>query len=185
MSEKIRKAIQMIAGTHIKAIKTFTATVLQVHDNYTITAQSGSDVPVVARLKAVLEVENSEGFILIPAQNSQVIITELDLNDYTVIGYSAVDKIVLKTENIQIQMDKNGIVFNEGSFGGLIKIQELRNKLDKINQILQAIMSVFQGVPIAEPGNGSPSALQATLAAALAGKLLPTYANIENDKVKH
>ncbi|MCS7076505.1 MAG: hypothetical protein NZ455_07345 [Bacteroidia bacterium] len=185
MSAKIRKTIQMIAGTHIKAVKTFTATVLQVHEDYTITAQSGSDVPVIARLKAVLEVENSEGFILIPAQNSQVIITEVDLNQYAVIGYSAVDKIVLKTENIQIQMDKNGIVFNEGSFGGLIKIQELRNKLDKINQILQAIMSVFQGVPIAEPGNGSPSALQATLAAALAGKLLPTYANIENDKVKH
>lgn len=186
MSEKIRKAIQRIAGTHVKEIKTFTATVLQVQENdFTCIVQSGDDVPAVARLKAVLETENTEGFILIPAKNSEVIVTEINVGEYAVTGYSTIDKILLKAENIKLQMDKNGIVLNDGTFGGLIKIEELKSELDKINQILQAILTVLQGTPIAEPGNGNPSALQQALNSALAGKMLPTYANIENDKVKH
>jgi hypothetical protein len=186
MSEKLRKAIQMIAGTHVKEIKTFTATVLQVQENdFTCTIQSGEDVPAIARLKAVLETENTEGFVLIPAQNSEVIVTEINIGEYAVTGYSVIDKILLKTGDMKLQMDKNGIVLNDGTFGGLIKIEELKSELDKINQILQAILTVLQGTPVTEPGNGSPSALQQALNSALAGKTLPTYTNIENNKVKH
>jgi hypothetical protein len=186
MSEKIRKAIQMIAGTHVPSVKTFTATVIEVTESeYTCTVQSGEDTPYIARLKAVLEVENTDGFILIPAKHSEVIVTEINIGEYAVIGYSKIEKILLKTESTQIAMNKNGIVFNEGNFGGMIKIQELKSELDKINQILQAILSVISGAPVTEPGNGNPSALQQALNSVLAGKLLPTYANIENNKVKH
>jgi hypothetical protein len=186
MSEKIRKAIQMIAGTHVPSFKTFTATVLQVQENeYTCTVQSGEDIPYIARLKAVLELENTDGFILIPAKDSEVIVTEINIGEYAVIGYSAIDKILLKTKSTQIAMNKDGIVFNGGNFGGLIKIQELKNELDKINQILQAIMTVLSGAPVTEPGNGNPSALQQVLNSALADKLLPAYTNIENEKIKH
>lgn len=185
MSEKIRKAIKMIAGTHVPNTKTFTATVLQVEDSeYTCTVQAGQD-RYIARLKAVLDMEDTEGFVLIPAQNSEVIITEINVGEFAVTGYSTINKILLKTGESTLKMDKNGVVFNEGSFGGLIKIQELKSELDKINQIVQAIMTVLSGAPVAEPGNGNPSALQQVLSSAIAGKLLPTYSTIENEKIKH
>lgn len=176
----------MIAGTHTPSVKTFTATVKSVDEGgYTCEVQNGEDTPYIARLKAVLDMEDTEGYILIPEIESEVVVTEINIGDYAIIGYSKVSKILLKTEDTSLNIDKNGIVFNDGSFGGLIKINELKSELDKINQLLQAIIAVLQGVPIAEPGNGNPSALQQALNSAITGKLLPTYSRIENEKIKH
>ena len=40
-------------------------------------------------------------------------------------------------------------------------------------------------MPVNEPGNGSPSVLQAALKAALSNSALPDYSNVESDTVQH
>jgi hypothetical protein len=77
------------------------------------------------------------------------------------------------------------ILFNGGENGGLIKIESLKSELDKVNQILDAILQIINGTPIPEPGNGANSALQTALSAVLTGKQTPTYSEIENEKIKH
>jgi len=75
--------------------------------------------------------------------------------------------------------------FNGGENGGLTITPELVTQLNKTNELLQAVLTVLSGTPIPEPGNGSPSALQAALKAAVAGKQLGDYTSIENPKITH
>ena len=75
--------------------------------------------------------------------------------------------------------------FNGGENGGLTITPELVTQLNKTNELLQAIMAVISGTQILEPGNGSPSALQIALKAAITGKQLGDYSNIEDSKITH
>lgn len=68
--------------------------------------------------------------------------------------------------------------------GGLVKGKELKSQLDKNSQILQTLLAVLK-TPVPEPGNGSPSAFQAALNSALAGKTPGDFSQIESDKVFH
>ena len=75
-------------------------------------------------------------------------------------------------------------LFGKG-YGGLIKVESLKDELAKNNQILQAILTIITGATIPEPGNGSPSALQKALQLALTGKQVGDFSNIASDKVFH
>ena len=80
----------------------------------------------------------------------------------------------------------NGAVELYGkNYGGVIKVEELKTQLEKNNQILSALLNVIKGASIPEPGNGSPSALQAVLAAALASSQVGDFSQIASDKVFH
>lgn len=76
------------------------------------------------------------------------------------------------------------IILNGGAFGGLIKIDELKDQMQKDSEILQTILNVINGVPLTQAAN-APSVLQATLNAQLRGKQPGDYSNIENKKVTH
>ena len=89
---------------------------------------------------------------------------------------------LLKDGSIELEGEK--IKLNGDSLGGLIKIEELKKELEKNNQILQIILQVCS-IPVNEAGNGSPSVFQQTLNAALQGKTIGNFNNIENDKVLH
>lgn len=126
------------------------------------------------RLTAVND-ETQKSYI-VPKNESWVLVGFVENNetDAFVIVYSQVEEYYLNA---------NKIVFNEGLNGGFVLIKELKEELSKINNILKPLLSIVTGTPIAEPGNGSPSALQIALGSALRGLTLPTYGNIENDKI--
>jgi hypothetical protein len=114
--------------------------------------------------------------VFYPSVDSLVFVTLI--NDFQ----AFVSCFPTEVEEIKIECEK--VVFNGGDLGGLIKIEELKSELDKINQILQAFLNTLQ-TPINEPGNGAPSAFQSALNAVLSGKQLPTYNDIEDQKIKH
>ncbi|MEI0477302.1 hypothetical protein [Brachyspira pulli] len=89
---------------------------------------------------------------------------------------------LLKDGSIELEGEK--IKLNGDSLGGLIKIEELKKELEKNNQILQIILQVCS-IPVNEAGNGSSSVFQQALNAALQGKTIGNFNNIENDKVLH
>lgn len=101
------------------------------------------------------------------------------------------DKIIVKSGECQIECEgeasikADAIKINGDSFGGLIKIEELKKELEKNNMILNIILNICGGAPINESGNGAPSSFQSALMSALMGKQVGDFNNIENDKVKH
>lgn len=70
-------------------------------------------------------------------------------------------------------------------YGGLIKVDELKNQLEKNNSILSTLLSIIRGTPIPEPGSGSPSVFQSTLALALSSANVGDFSNIASTKVFH
>lgn len=77
------------------------------------------------------------------------------------------------------------IQFNGGSNGGLTITPTLVENLNKNNAILEAILNVITGSSIPEPGNGNASALQVALSAAVTGKELGDFTEIENELITH
>ena len=69
-------------------------------------------------------------------------------------------------------------------YGGIIKIEELKNELEKINTFLKKFVETLK-TAVNEPGNGAPSALQQALNTALSTLPFADFTQIENEKVKH
>ncbi len=85
----------------------------------------------------------------------------------------------------EVVLRKDGTLeLNGTGNGGLLKWEELQSQLDKVTKILQKLQEKLQ-TPVNEPGNGSPSAFQAALLAALGTLQLPDYSQVESDKVLH
>lgn len=77
------------------------------------------------------------------------------------------------------------VIMRGGNYGGLVKVNELRDNLNKTTDLLKALVNVINGTPIPEPGSGSPSALQTALKTAIASYMLGTFDDIENNKILH
>lgn len=98
---------------------------------------------------------------------------------------------MLNSGNIEIELKgdynvktEGNIELNGSDFGGLIKIEELKMQLQKNTAILNGILGTLKA-PVAEPGNGAPSAFQAALITAIGAMQTGDFSNIENKKVKH
>ena len=126
------------------------------------------------RMQASLELEN--GMYVKPVLNSYVLVGFTSKDKGFISVYSEIDCIKVTTEN--------DFIFNGGELGGLVKIEELKNVLDKIHSILNGFIQTLQ-TPIMEPGNGAPSAFQTALNTAIGSKQTGSLDNLEDEKVKH
>jgi len=133
------------------------------------TVNEGIDIYDVS-LTPVIDQEASE-VITIPAIDSPalVAIIQNDLRNTYLVSCQKADKVYLRGT----------------SLGGLVKVKELREQLNKTTELLQALLNIINGAQVVEPGNGSPSALQIALKASIIGKNLGQWDNIENEKVCH
>jgi len=72
---------------------------------------------------------------------------------------------------------------NGGGLGGLTKTKELQTQINKLNTLVQHIVTVINGVVIDEPGSGSASALQAALKTAILSDEVGDFSGIENTNI--
>jgi hypothetical protein len=148
------------------------ATVLSVDvDQLTCVVQllDETEIPDV-RLKAGID-GITDGLLQFPKVESVVLVGMIGnkINTRFVILYSEVDEVR----------------FFNGENGGLVIWPNTKTELDKVKDLLTAIVNVLDGAPIPEPGSGAPSALQNALKTAITGKTLPSFEDLVNDKVKH
>jgi hypothetical protein len=113
-----------------------------------------------------------------------------------VIGFINKDCITDVGESRMFSTDENGELKmwlhlkNNGTaeFGGdvdnMVRYSELKTGYDKTKAALDAILTILNGAPIPEPGNGAPSALQTALAAALVGKNTGDISGAKIDEIK-
>lgn len=88
-----------------------------------------------------------------------------------------VDKLLINCKTL--------VEYNGGTLGGMVKAKELATESNKDKAILDLLLGIINGPPIPEPGGGAPSALQAALQAALAGKQSGVWTNLEDTTVTH
>jgi hypothetical protein len=141
----------------------------------TCTPIGGKSVTDLGNVQLMPEVD--DGLLLVPAIGSTVIVMWSAKNVPYIAQSSQLQMALLVT--------LGGIQLQDGSFGGLVKAPELKMQSEKDKAILDALLSVVNGAPIPEPGNGAPSAFQAALQAALAGLQSGTWDNLPNTAVTH
>jgi phage baseplate assembly protein V len=74
------------------------------------------------------------------------------------------------TQGVQFS-DGTKITYNQSTHKLIVELCNGGSaEINAKNEVVDAIMGVLNGAPVTEPGNGSPSALQAALSSAIAGK---------------
>jgi hypothetical protein len=170
-NEAFEQAVLKIFNQHYKPDTIAKVIRVDKEKNVCDVLVTGSDKKVNdVRLLAV-EVNPASKFVVYPKVDSLVSISYLFMNSDTaqVTKYSETD-----------DMELNG-----NRFGGIVKADVLKTELDKTNATVNAMLTVLNGAPIPEAGNGAVSALQGALKTALTGKVLGSFTAIKNDKVKH
>lgn len=85
---------------------------------------------------------------------------------------------------ISAHLDKNAVTFNGGKLGGLIRVENLTNRLNIIENDINSLKTAIAGwIPISQDGG---AALKTAVTSWAGEQLTPTTRNdYENEKVKH
>jgi len=189
--------IQKHAGTYLRDIVgVVVCTVNTVNSaNRTCTCTSVSGNAQVTYLNVQLMAGSNNGFVVIPAVGSTVIIAASKRNNPFVLMYSAISEVSISIASSQQGGNpttydfKSGLQqFNDGSYGGLIAAKNmvgetdmgLQNQLTALNTQLQTLITLITST--AYPG------LQAAAVAATFGTPdLPTadFSQIVNPLITH
>jgi hypothetical protein len=160
----LREGIQMINKDALRSGVIRLASVVSVEDD-TCTVMMIDTETEIAGVR--LQVNAGDGALYTPAVGSVVMLAKISDFDFGVVMFSALAEIK----------------FLDGSFGGLTKTQELKTQLDKTTEIVSLIMqTLMTWTPVTNDGG---AALKAAAIAALTGKVVGDYSNIENDKITH
>lgn len=92
--------------------------------------------------------------------------------------------LTVKVADASAKLDKTAVTFNGGSLGGLVKVVELTQRLNLIENDINVLKSIFAGwAPVSQDGG---AALKTAVTAWSTQTLTPTTrTDYENDKVKH
>lgn len=174
---KIREAVQKMSGTWLKDYASFIdCEVVSVDmdnrlcDCKAIGGDSDFDVPSVQLMP-----EPNDGQLIIPKIGSAVRVGITQRNEPFVVMFSEIDTVYMVAETLY--------QFNDGTFGGLTKTQELKTQLDKMNDQLQAVIDSLSGWT-AVPNDGG-AALKTYFNAQISGKLEADFSEIENSLITH
>lgn len=119
-------------------------------------------------------VDGIQGLTLVPKLDAYALAIKIEDEDWMVIQASQFEKYLLTCDNI---------VLNGGTKGGLVNWPDAKTELDKTKAVVSALITAINNWVVA-PGDGG-GAFKIALTAALAGKAVGNYSNLEDAKVKH
>lgn len=155
-------------------------------DTCDVDPSDGGPTIYMVRLKPAIGT-SEVGTITWPKVGSTCVIAELDgdANKYLLVNCEQVDRVLVKmTGGATVEVKNNGTLeLNGPQYGGLVKVQDLRQDLAKVNAILQAMQQVFTNWMPAN-GDSGVAALKAA-SNAFTGLQRPTYNTIESQKTQH
>jgi hypothetical protein len=183
MSDRaIITAIQKMAGTFREdKVSMYIGTVESIQGNAcTCRVDDEMEMPNIQ-----LQAGVCDGWLLIPAIGSTVVILKSMQNDAFVALYSDVESAYLQAGNGSIEILSDGsVTLNDGSLGGITKGIELVQKLNNLENKVNALISNFNmhthsGVTTG-PGASGPTLTP------ISGTLTPTnVTEISNLKITH
>lgn len=170
MSDRnIQEAIQILSGTHLSDKLYFIDAEVKSVDEQdrscvviALSGKVGSEYTV--RLMASVD----DGILAVPAVGSTVIVSGSDFTTGAIVQYSEIEKII----------------FRGGDLGGLVKVIELTEKLNNLEELLNNLITKYNTHTHAGVTSGGSST--AVTSAIETGTITPTQqAEIENDKITH
>ena len=138
-----------------------------------------ADMPSV-RLKAVID-NKDFGLIEIPKVDSEVIIFKLTTSQWVVIKTSELDSIHLKIGENTLKINSDGFTFNGGELDGLVKVNELVQKLNAIENKVNDLIAHYKTHNHAHP-NGPTTAFVSPFTGS--NLTLTQKNNLENPLIK-
>jgi hypothetical protein len=170
--KQIRESIQKIANAGSRSSHFLNAEIVSVDSETCTVKRNGLELSDV-RLSAVVN-GNTKNLVIKPKVGSLVLIADLSgqMRDLVIIGWSEVDTITI----------------NGGELGGLIKIQDLTDKLNALKDQLNSVVTKFNTHTHNVSTTGTAAA-QAGVAAATTGQAQQATAfnksDYEDEKIKH
>ncbi len=185
-SRNIIEAIQKISGTKqtdiVSYIPCIVNSVNEAARTCACTPQGDQYQATFSNVLLMASVD--DGILYIPTIGSTVMVTYSKYNRPFICLFSSIDKILYIVGGSTLQLIDGSIQFNNGSFGGLTKVETLTEKLNNLENDLNNIKQAFTGwVPV--PNDGG-AALKTAVAAWAAQTITPTQQNdIENTAITH
>lgn len=166
-SREIKTAIERLANVNGTTAGCFLASVVKVNTEERTCVVKGIDATATTEYTDVmLQADTANGLLIEPAIDSTVLVA-FNRRGYAFVAmFSEVQRVTI--------VAASGIQFNDGSFGGLVKVEELVSKLNRIENAFNS--HTHTGVQTGSGSTGTP-ATQITP--------LTTKANIENTTVTH
>jgi len=127
-----------------------------------------------ARLQASLGLDS--GFVCVPKIGSSVIITFM--NQFT--GF-----VSLCSEIDYIKIDTDELIFNEGGNNGLVKVSELTDKINRLENKLNDLITKYNVHTHVASSFGAPTTPTPTPSQEVIIAPLTTQNDLENTKIKH
>lgn len=120
-----------------------------------------------------------------------VLLTD-DVESVEVVISESTARIVADEEGVRVRMGDavsaeltdEGVIFNGGNFGGMVKVEPLTERINAIENDINELKNIFSAwVAVPQDGGAALSALTTSWAGSL---LTPTQrSDYENEKVKH
>ena len=181
---QIAKLIGQLSGSAPAVLKVCTVTSVD-RDARAIDCEPLDESAPILGCSLQGDQEGEEGFLLLPKVGGYVIVGLVDGQDTGVVLLTdELDALDVKIGDKTLRITHEGIVFNGGDLGGLIKVEELTAKLNAIEQDINDLKHAFSGW-IPSPSDGG-AALKASITS-WAGKPLQQSkrSDYEDPNVKH
>lgn len=189
-NRELEESIQRIAGTYgISFVKLIECTVVSVDRSKRICVANSSDAKINSdNFEVNLMPEISDGELDIPSKDSTIIVAYNDYIKPFVVSKTWIDEKEIIVGNQAWNIKDGKQVFNDGSYGGLIiieklieKINNLEKQLNKMTQTWDSFCSSY--VPGSPAFTGSPATLTSSL---IKSTLTETKRDdIENKSITH
>ena len=159
-----------------------TVTAINEDDTIAVTLATGEEHDDV-RLRSVIKAGNK--IVVTPTLETTVLLGKIEESDeYVVLEVEDISKVTIIIGNISLVITSEGIVFNGGALGGLIKIEDLVSDINGIKTDLNNLKTVFNGwTPVPSDGGAALKTVVETWASA--NIAMTEQADIEDTKVTH
>ena len=127
-----------------------------------------------------------KGMFLVPKVGSNVAVSMLDKDNAFIVMFSELEEILIEVGDQSIEIKDGSIVFNGGNFDGLVKVEPLVQKINKLENEINTLKQIFSTgwVPVANDGGAALKVAAATWAGSLITPIT-TQNDLENTVIKH
>lgn len=170
-------------------VKYFDATVVSVdEDNGTCLVNSADGGQSFNNLKVRYMSELADGDENIPEIDSSVTILFTQITEPIIVSTSWLQRKTITIGDSVIDIKKDEIILNDASFGGLVKVEELVQKINNLESLVNDLQAKFLAwTPVSGDGGlALKTILTVTPPIWNNPNIVPTERNeIENTKIKH